>query len=407
MTVAKTHSRKDYVGNGSNLIFAFDFKIYDEIDLLVYVAGIPKILDTDYTVSGGPTWTESGGNVTFVVAPPTGAAVLIYRELTVVQGTHWPEGDPFPCASHENAADRLVMLAQQFKEAIGRVFKVVVTSLLSDIEVPEGAGKLWGWNAAGDGAAVYNQIIDTGVITTKGDLVIGGATGIAERKAIGTAGQIATVASGTVTWADRTLVKLDDAEVPDDNTDLNASTSKHGLCPKFDNDVTHFLSGKGTQIAPPRDPLPGEVVQVVHVQTGESAVGTTAIPYDDSIPQITEGNEYMTLAIIPKSATNKLKIDVVFNFTHTIATAAVAAALFQDATAPALAMAGQNCETAGAARQIVFTHYMDAGTVISTTFRVRAGGSTGITTVFNGQVSGARIYGGVMASSITITEIQV
>jgi hypothetical protein len=253
MTVTKTHNRKDYVGNGTNLIFAFDFKIYDETDLLVYVAGALKILNTDYTVSGGPTWTESGGNVTFVVAPPAASAVLIYRDLTVTQGTHWPEGDPFPSASHENAADRLVMLAQQFKEAIGRVFKVVITSLLTDIEVPEGAGKLWGWNAAGDAAAVYNQIIDTGVITTKGDLVIGSATGIAERKAIGTAGQIATVASGTVTWADRTLVKLDDAEVPDDNTDLDASIAKHGLCPKLPNDATKYLSGIGNYTVPPKD----------------------------------------------------------------------------------------------------------------------------------------------------------
>jgi hypothetical protein len=253
MTVAKTHNRKDYVGNGTNLIFAFDFKIYDETDLLVYVAGALKILNTDYTVSGGPTWTESGGNVTFVVAPPAASAVLIYRDLTVTQGTHWPEGDPFPSASHENAADRLVMLAQQFKEAIGRVFKVVITSLLTEIEIPEGAGKLWGWNALGTGAALYNQIIDTGVITTKGDLVIGNATGIAERKAIGTAGQIATVASGTVTWADRTLVKLDDAEVPDDNTDLNVSITKHGLAPKLPNDATKYLNGIGGYTVPPKD----------------------------------------------------------------------------------------------------------------------------------------------------------
>jgi len=40
-------------------------------------------------------------------------------------------------------------------------------------------------------------------------------------------------------------IKLDDLESPDDNTDLNVSTSKHGLCPKAPNDTTKFLRGDG------------------------------------------------------------------------------------------------------------------------------------------------------------------
>jgi hypothetical protein len=156
MTVAKTHNRKDYTAGAppNNKTYAFDFKIYDEVDLLVYVnGGTPKILNTDYTVSGGPTWTESGGNVVFVNSLVAGDAVLIYRDLTVTQGTHWPEGDPFPSASHENAADRLVMLAQQSKEAMGRVFRVMVSSLLTNIEVPVEANSFLKWNSDG------NQIV--------------------------------------------------------------------------------------------------------------------------------------------------------------------------------------------------------------------------------------------------------
>ena len=39
--------------------------------------------------------------------------------------------------------------------------------------------------------------------------------------------------------------KLDDLASPDDNTDLNVSTSAHGLCPKAPNDATKFLDGTG------------------------------------------------------------------------------------------------------------------------------------------------------------------
>lgn len=45
-------------------------------------------------------------------------------------------------------------------------------------------------------------------------------------------------------------VKLDDLAAPDDNTDLNASTSKHGLLLKLDNVATHFLDGQGAWTTP-------------------------------------------------------------------------------------------------------------------------------------------------------------
>jgi hypothetical protein len=41
-------------------------------------------------------------------------------------------------------------------------------------------------------------------------------------------------------------IKLDDLATPDDNTDLDVSTSAHGLCPKAPNDATKFLDGSGS-----------------------------------------------------------------------------------------------------------------------------------------------------------------
>lgn len=45
--------------------------------------------------------------------------------------------------------------------------------------------------------------------------------------------------------------KLDDLGAPDDNQDLNFSTTRHGLCPKGDGAVTHFLRGDGAWAEPP------------------------------------------------------------------------------------------------------------------------------------------------------------
>src|SRR3982750_1359631 len=84
----------------------------------------------------------------------------------------------------------------------------------------------------------------------------------------------------------------------------------------------------------------GSVVQVKNVQTGAVANGATLIPYDDTIPQITEGDEYMTLAFTPLNAANKLRIDVVFACSPNLNSEELAVALFQDSGANALAAVG-------------------------------------------------------------------
>jgi hypothetical protein len=45
-------------------------------------------------------------------------------------------------------------------------------------------------------------------------------------------------------------IKLDDLATPDDNTDLNASTLRHGLLRKLNGDNTYFLAGDGSWLVP-------------------------------------------------------------------------------------------------------------------------------------------------------------
>ncbi len=144
-----------------------------------------------------------------------------------------------------------------------------------------------------------------------------------------------------------------------------------------------------------------KIVQIVSYQTGAFATTSTAIPMDDTIPQKTEGGEFMTLAITPTSLTNKLRIDVVWNGGY--GGGKVAAALFQGEIANALAVVA--VDWAGVhSNQIKFTHIMDAPAIVATTFKVRAGASAAAAIYFNGTGAGAQIFGGVMASSIVITE---
>lgn len=147
----------------------------------------------------------------------------------------------------------------------------------------------------------------------------------------------------------------------------------------------------------------GVVVQMVSTQTGAVATGTGVLPFDDTIPQNTEGDEYMTLAITPTNAAHKLRIEVVIFLANTAGSRNKCAALFQDTTANALACGYLAQLTANFTDQLSFIHHMTAGTTSSTTFKVRAGTDTGGTNTING-TSSARRYGGTLASSITITE---
>jgi hypothetical protein len=148
----------------------------------------------------------------------------------------------------------------------------------------------------------------------------------------------------------------------------------------------------------------GGVVQVATSATGAVATGTTTIPFDDTIPQITEGTEFMTLAITPKSATNILIIQVTLQIGFNGGDWTTVA-LFQDSTANALAATTTNL-SANFGNPQTFSYKMTSGTTSSTTFRVRAGAGSGGTVTINGSAS-ARKFGGVMASTMTIYEVAV
>lgn len=147
----------------------------------------------------------------------------------------------------------------------------------------------------------------------------------------------------------------------------------------------------------------GSVKNVVEFETGAFASGTTIIPADNTIPQITEGDQYMSQVFVPTNVNNKLRIDIVFFGDPPNTDLAVA--LFQDATANALAVVN-TMPASGYLVTITFSHYMKAGTTSLTTFKVRAGCGFAGTTYFNGYSTGVQRYNGSAASSIRVEEIE-
>ena len=169
----------------------------------------------------------------------------------------------------------------------------------------------------------------------------------------------------------------------------------------------HATNAKGGTIS--WQGLPdGAIVQVQHYQTGATSTISTSISLDDTIPQNTEGTEIMTLAITPKATTNKLLIEVTGYFGLTSGDCGAAMALYQDSTADALCVGLSSVSVPNdkTSYPIPITWYMTAGTTSATTFKIRAGKTDTGNIIFNGKTGVGRLFGGVMASSITITEIK-
>jgi hypothetical protein len=145
----------------------------------------------------------------------------------------------------------------------------------------------------------------------------------------------------------------------------------------------------------------GTVLQVVNSQTGALASTTVTNPIDDTIPQITEGAQVLSLAITPKSATSKLLFQIILVVAPS-ATANIVTALYQGSTASAIA-ASMSYFVGNTSGTVTLNYFMTSGTTSSTTFTVRFGPGSG--TLYLNASAGVRVMGGVCYSSITITEI--
>ena len=149
----------------------------------------------------------------------------------------------------------------------------------------------------------------------------------------------------------------------------------------------------------------GKLLQQVNTQTGAVATGTTIFPEDDSIPQNTEGDEYMTLSITPKSATSVINIEAHVFYSNTNSTRA-GLGLFKDSDADALAFTSNFIDDLTSMSNMQVFYSETSGNTTARTYKVRCGNiQTAGTFTFNGQ-GGNRKFGGTVLSTIRILEIE-
>lgn len=148
--------------------------------------------------------------------------------------------------------------------------------------------------------------------------------------------------------------------------------------------------------------LAGKLIDRVYAEYTTVAGLTTAIPFDDTIPQNTEGTQVLSASITPKSASNILRVRALVPVSPNNGTAFITAAAFINANVNASCAASCTMPTNYMEQISLEFEYVPAS-VTAQTISIRVGETSGFFVYINGTSAGRR-YGGASRATLIIEE---
>lgn len=173
-------------------------------------------------------------------------------------------------------------------------------------------------------------------------------------------------------------------------------------------DMRPIYSYSQPYIASASTVLSGSTVQEVYSIISNVVTINSNIPYDDTIPQSSEGVEVITRSITPNNASNILKIVANISIQLVGVNTVGSIALFRNSETDSIAATpstgGSTGGSLGPSTTAKLIWYVVAGTTSSVTFKIRAGASN--TSYVNADTSGNRLFGGFAATTLSVSEIK-
>jgi len=221
MTISSTTTKISYTATAGVYVYGFSFKILASSEIVLYINGVSKTLDTHYSVSG--VGNENGGSVSINSSYVTaGDTVLINRVVALTQTIDLVENDALPASSLENGLDKNMMAAQQLKEELNRSLKLTSTSASTPPFIKDTPTTIAGQTlqlATSGSLTFFKYIADPGPAIAADAATATAQAAIATTKAAEAAANTATVA------ADKATVAADKATVAADKATVVADTA--------------------------------------------------------------------------------------------------------------------------------------------------------------------------------------
>lgn len=422
MTLDSKHSKDVYQGNGSTTAFPFAFKVWNTSQITVTVTDAAGV-STDVTSNSTVTLTSSGGSVTYpkTGSPlPSGAKLAITRNMPFTQGINLTTASRFDPQVLEDGLDQATAERQQIQEQMARAVILpatsnespqdVVTSIYASRDAAAASANeasAQATAAAGSATAAANSASTAAqtVQMATADAVTAATTQAnAAQNAAAAAAQSALDAAAAVpdTLVERVTAtetkntqqdtRLDAVESKNTQQDTRLTSAETGLAGKMNADGSNADLSKFNIL-----------LQRVEYKTSDVATGTAAIPSDDTIPQITEGTQFLAKSFTPKSSTSILEIEVCVSCAQTSSTT-LTVALF-DGGSDAIAVMPV-AMTANYMAVVTFKCVVPSSSTATRTYTVRVGDDASAQVTING-FGGVRKFGGKLYSSIRIKEYAV
>lgn len=156
----------------------------------------------------------------------------------------------------------------------------------------------------------------------------------------------------------------------------------------------------GTEWAPAS--LTDKVIGSARAEYAAATGLTTQIPTDDTIPQITEGTQILSIDYAASSPISRVRLT--FNgFCSAGATTAAVAAIFRSDNVNAINAVAEDIDGANWRRGIAVTAETVPGTTSSLTYSVRVGSSSA-NPIYMNSTGSARIFGGSARATLILEE---
>lgn len=150
----------------------------------------------------------------------------------------------------------------------------------------------------------------------------------------------------------------------------------------------------------------GTVLQSVSATISTAPALTTTLPWDTTIPQVTEGTQVLSATITPTTNTSKIRISVIAQGTIN-AVDNLVAAIFVNGGANAIKAGGVSVPAANYLVTLALHHIHSPASTSAQTYTVRIGpGSAANTATINGTVAAGVFLGGTSAATLIVEEIK-